>query len=116
MSSAGKLEKAKRLVELTGVGRGIATRRSLSVDEPVDGPRSVLEAQTIEMQIELRAKYMTEEQLDALLEFYGSDMGRSILEAQKRIQVETSKLIVRRMNNTNTGATWLIDPDNENHT
>lgn len=36
-------------------------------------------------QTELRVQHYTTEQLQALLEFYGSDMGLSILESQNRM-------------------------------
>jgi len=89
MANLNKLEKAEKLVELTG---SVISRRKFDSSTPkkhVD-LRRALEEDSRELQIELRTKHYSEEQLDALLDFYESEIGKSILQANERIRVEFS--------------------------
>ncbi len=100
MSNDDRFEKAKRLAELTDSGRSYIRGSKKSVD--VDSPRRKHEARMAELYIELRAKHMTSVQLDVLLSFYNSDMGKSILDALERIRGEMSKKIALSMENLST--------------
>lgn len=80
------MRKAKELVELTGSGKRMDMRTPLSEEFRIG--REEQERKLIDLNVELRAKHMSEEQLVALLDFYKSDMGRSILEANRIIGVE----------------------------
>jgi hypothetical protein len=102
MNNEDQYKKARRLVELTGVGRNYISGSSLEV--PPEGPEAERQKIMIDHQIELRAKHMSPEQLNALLEFYSGEMGQSILEAQERIRLETSKFRGSLVTNTNSGS------------
>lgn len=110
MSNNELYEKAKRLVELTGVGRGY-TRGSRFSMSPND-PRGKHEEMLVDLQIKLRAKHMTSAQLDALLEFYASEMGHSILEAQERIRKETSETLASLVENSSSKGVLVPNPGN----
>ena len=111
MTNNDKIEKAKRLVHLTGVGRSFI--RGKVQERSHDDPRSAHEKNLKDMQIELRAKHMSSEQLDALLDFYSSDMGKSILDAQERIRVEASDRLASLVENSSTKPVgWVPDPGN----
>ena len=101
MNSDDQYKKAKRLVELTGVGRNYISGSRLEI--PPEGPEADRQRMMLELQIELRAKHMSPQQLDALLEFYTGEMGQSILEAQELIRLETSKFRASLLANTNSG-------------
>ncbi len=45
------------------------------------------------LHIELRLKHFTDEQLEALLSFYDSDLGKSIIDAELQIREEFSMLM-----------------------
>lgn len=111
MNNEEKYNKAKRLVELIGIGRSyIGGARK---ESPPESPRGTHEEFLVELQVKLRAKHMSNEQLDALLDFYSSDMGRSILEAQERIRKETGVTLASLTNNSGSKAAgWVPDPSN----
>lgn len=98
MSNDDRFEKAKRLAALTDSGQGYFRGSKQTVDP--DSPRGKHEARMEELHIELRAKHMTSEQLDAMLNFYDSDMGKSIVEAQERIREEMSSILASSLNNS----------------
>ena len=111
MNSEETYKKAKLLVELIGIGRGYirGSRKETSQDDP----NWAHEAFMVELQIKLRAKHMSNDQLDALLDFYTSDMGKSILEAQERIRKETSEAMATLTSNSGSkGVGWVPDPKN----
>ena len=111
MNNDETFEKAKRLIELIGIGRSyIGTSRK---DESPDSPLGERERFLVDLQIKLRAKHMTHDQLDALLNFYTSDMGRSILDAQEQIRKETSETLASLVENSSSmGRGWVPDPSN----
>lgn len=89
MKKLSKAEKSERLVELTD--SGISRRRfDSSIPAEHRDLRRTLEEDSRKLQIELRAKHYSEEQLDALLGFYESEIGTTILHANKRIREEFS--------------------------
>ena len=100
MSNDDRFEQAKRLAELTDGGRGYIRGSRTSVTP--GSPRGKHEAKMAELHIELRAKHMTSDQLDALLSFYASDMGKSILDAQERIREEMSSVLASTMDDSST--------------
>ncbi len=102
MNSEDQYKKAKRLVELTEVGRNYIGGSRFEM--PAESPEADRQKKMIEHQIALRAKLMSPEQLDALLEFYSSEMGQSILEAQERIRLETSKFHASLVTNSSSGS------------
>ncbi len=112
MNNEDQYKKAERLVELTGVGRNYISgsrRETPSETHEADRQRMMMEHQ-----IELRAKHMSPEQLDALLEFYSGEMGKSILEAQERIRQETSKFHASLVTNSSSGS-FGISTKNRNN-
>ena len=112
MNNEDQYKKAKRLVELTGVGRNYISGSRL--EAPPEDSEADRQKTLIEQQIELRAKHMVPEQLDALLDFYSSEMGQSILKAQERIRLETSKLRESLVANTNSGSFGIKTTNSSN--
>ena len=112
MNNKERYDKAKRLDELTGSGKGYI--RGSGIDVPADSPRAKHEAMVKEFHIEARAKYMTSDQLDALLNFYSSDMGKSILEAQEQIKKEMSRTLAALIDSSPNKALRVPRPQ-ENH-
>jgi hypothetical protein len=102
MNNEDQYKKARRLVELTGIGRNYISGSRLEV--PPEGPETERQKIMIDHQIELRAKHMSPEQLNALLEFYSGEMGQSILEVQEHIRLETSKFRASLVTNSNSGS------------
>ena len=97
MSFEERLIKSRRLAELKEEGRHSIFQKGAK--EPVDVDlRNSLEKKSKEFQIELRAKHMTEGQLNALLEFYESDMGISIVKSGQEITKEFKNSFLKRMN------------------
>ena len=108
MNNEETYDKAKRLVELIGIGRSY-------IDGPGKegspaSPRGTHEDFIVDLQVKLRAKHMSNDQLDALLDFYTSEMGKSILQAQERIRKETSEMLTSKMDNSGTKGVWVRDP------
>ena len=111
MNNEETYNKAKRLVELIGIGRSYIG--GSSKESPPDSPRGAHEEFLVDHQIKLRAKHMSNEQLDALLDFYTNDMGRSILEAQERIRKETSETRASLTHDSGSKAVgWVPYPRN----
>lgn len=108
MSNERLHDKARKLVELTGAGRSL--NNNASKQNPEGDPRAKHESMLIEMQIELRAKHMSAAQLDALLGFYTSEMGQSILAAQERIRAETSERMAALVVNSSSIAVRVPKP------
>lgn len=90
MEKLTKVEKAKRLVELTGSGVARHEFDSSTPAEHIDLRRK-LEDESRKLSVELRVKHYSEEQLDALLGFYESEMGKSIQLANQLIRKEHSQ-------------------------
>ena len=97
MSLEDRIEKAKELAKLTGVGKRFEIGKDSNSGNPSDF-RGILEEKSLKIHIELRAKHMTEKQLDAFLEFYKSEMGASILVAQEAIQNEFRATFIEKIN------------------
>ncbi|MEQ8407799.1 MAG: DUF2059 domain-containing protein [Gammaproteobacteria bacterium] len=98
MNNDDLFEKARRLAELTDGGRGYI--RGTETPVKPGSHRGRHEATMAELHIELRVKHMTSEQLDALLDFYAGDMGKSILAAQGRIRKEMSSILASSISNS----------------
>ena len=96
MSLQERLEKARKLAEIMGKGREPDYKNS-SLDPNENGSRKSLEERSRNYQIELRAKHMTTAQLDALIEFYESDMGVSIIESGANITQEFKETFHNRI-------------------
>ena len=81
-----KLGLVERLVDLTvrnpvGAISGNPTDIDMEMHEQI-------RQRARQQQIDVRLKHFTTEQVRALLDFYESDMGRSIIESEKRIAEE----------------------------
>jgi hypothetical protein len=96
MSFELRLAKAKKLAELMETGQQMDDNRHSAPPKQGDYQKS-FEERSRDYQAELRAKHMTEEQLDALIEFYESDMGVSIIRAGARIFSEFKETFHARM-------------------
>ncbi|MDO8289177.1 MAG: DUF2059 domain-containing protein [Parvibaculum sp.] len=108
MSYNDKLQKAKELIELTGTGKRMDS--GLPRSEQLKALRQEQECRLLDLNIELLAKHMSEEQLDVLLNFYKSDMGQSILEANKAISAEFRDRFNQTMSfstPSDNGAFWI---------
>jgi len=91
VTSESKRGLVEKLVELTvrdPVGNIFGNPSDLDIEM-----HDKLRMRFHEQQIEIRLKHFTTEQLEALLEFHESNMGKSILEAQNRISEEFSSSI-----------------------
>lgn len=110
MSEENKLRKARELVELTGSGRRMNFGASRS--EEFRALQEEHERKLTDLNVALRAKHMSEEQLDALLDFYRSDMGRSILETNRIIGAEFRDRFHEAVSISRPGkdgAAWIAD-------
>lgn len=93
MSDQEKLRKAAKLVSLIRIEKAELLCLALGAIprgkryEPVCSAEGD-DSWEIQLQARLRAKHMNLEQLDALLEFYQSEMGASILAAQQEVMRE----------------------------
>ena len=108
MSYEVKLQKAKELIELTGTGK--RNDSGVPRTEQLQALREEQDRRLLGLNIELRVKHMSEEQLDALLDFYKSDMGRSILEANKAISAEFRDRFNQTMSvssSSQDGTAWI---------
>lgn len=124
MSLEDRIEKARELAQLTGAGKRASFGKNSSSGKP-DDLKKVLEEKSLSIHIGLRAKHMIEKQLDALLEFYKSEMGASILVAQEAIKIEYGDTFIEKLNASsdivdepdmqkNSSARIVRSPDN-NH-
>ena len=89
MASESKTEKATRIYELLYADRIMQRSRKRSskhMQEAVDN----IYGKITKLQIELREKHYTDEQLDALLDFYDSELGKSITETEGLVAEEFS--------------------------
>ncbi|MDT8427466.1 MAG: DUF2059 domain-containing protein [Pseudomonadales bacterium] len=108
MSYENKLKKAREIVELIGAGKPAGFGKAPSREfADIQKRRN---QQLFDLQVELRAKYMSDEQLDALLKFYKSEMGISIIKTNEIINSEFRELFLQRMTSNHQGkdgSVWM---------
>ncbi|MEX0963853.1 MAG: DUF2059 domain-containing protein [Pseudohongiellaceae bacterium] len=85
MQADEKLQFVERLVELTLGNLASEPDPSTSTNNEF---ANALREKFRQQQIDLRMKYFEPEQIVALLEFYDTPMGRSILQKQAKIEQE----------------------------
>ncbi|MEX0901977.1 MAG: DUF2059 domain-containing protein [Pseudohongiellaceae bacterium] len=94
-------DKAEKLFELTDKGRFPPTMPN--APPKIQEMRNVLSDGYRDLRIKLFAEYYSEEQMDALLDFYESDLGRSILKAQGAIEEQFEKEMSEYVQKLNRG-------------
>jgi len=94
MSEDSKIQKAREITSITEAARRKSGNDSASVGDEV---RQKLQAAQTEISVELFAKHMSEEQLDAMLEFYRSEIGESIMIAQQAISGEYQQILRQKL-------------------
>jgi len=87
MSGDQKRELAEKVVDQT-----VMHRMKITSDSNGSNPQLTekFRSQMREQQIDLYCKHFEIEQLQALLDFYSTEMGKSILESQKRLSGDIS--------------------------
>jgi len=88
MSGHQKRELAEKVVDLTVMHRLKTAARNSNGPNPE--LTELFRSKMREQQIELYCKHFETEQLQEILGFYGSEMGKSILESQKRLSDDIS--------------------------
>lgn len=86
MSADSKRDLTEKVVDLTIMNRFRATATSNGKPDPEMAEK--LRLRMREEQIVLHLKHFESEQLSALLEFYGTEVGASILKSQEQIASE----------------------------
>jgi hypothetical protein len=116
VAAESKTSKAKKLFELT--------YRSADDFPPIrpnapDQLREQIEsirAQTHSLRVKLMEKHYSDSQLDALINFYDSEMGKSILESREHISREykeqMSKILNSPMANSKGNLGVIVTPRN----
>ncbi|MEX0902797.1 MAG: DUF2059 domain-containing protein [Pseudohongiellaceae bacterium] len=100
MATESKKDKATRLFELTNTGQWPPA--SPDASQKMQDVRKAISDVYRELKIELFEKHYTEEQLDALLGFYESDIGSTVLEAQANIEHDFKKKMSKTLNDMNS--------------
>lgn len=117
MSLEDRLAKAKKLAELMDMYRENYPMNPSVDPKKLDFKKS-FEEKSKEYHIELRAKHMTDEQLDALIGFYETEMGTSIIKSGARITKEFKENVHKRLSSpppSKGESGWIRHPgvDNE---
>ena len=94
-------DKARKLFELTDTGKFPPVRPN--APPKLQEIKKALANGYRDLRIRLFTEHYTEEQLDALLEFYESDLGRSILQAQAKIEDNFKEEFSRFMQSLDQG-------------
>jgi len=112
MNFETRLGKSRKLAALMRSEQPKAT-----IETGIPSSTVSVEEKSRAYQIELRAKHMTEEQIDALIAFYESDMGRSIIESSAKISREFKENFHKRMATATemNKSGWTVFPSQENN-